>query len=464
MAVLSSSLSAFFIKKLVHPSKPTSIFSHYSTHPHLSAMNFPPRSKPGSAASATTSEVPDLPSNEMGKIVEQTFQRYSSSDEAKRNGSGVAIVWFRNDLRFWIMRLWSKLGLLLRLCCLCTVLIQGFLAPPITLGSLKLELPTPPIWFRAENSLNFHYLAALRAQFLIECLADLKRNLMNRGLNLLIQHGKPEEILPSLAKTFEAHTVYAHKETCSEELNVERLVRNGLRQVVLPPSPGQSTSLSSSNHPKLQLIWGSTMYHIEDLPFSTSSLPDVYTQFRKSVESKCTIRICIRTPTLLGPPPNIEDWGSVPSIDQLGLHEEKAGLYMHPCSGMRFIGGEAAALSRDLLKVYKATRNGMLGADYSTKFSPWLASGSLSPRFIYQEVKRYEKERQANDSTYWVLFELIWRDYFRFLSVKYRNSLFHLGKEKKPKKLQKKEEQHPHLPRSFTMKDEMINRLPTLLA
>lgn len=99
MAVLSSSLSAFFIKKLVHPSKPTSIFSHYSTHPHLSAMNFPPRSKPGSAASATTSEVPDLPSNEMGKIVEQTFQRYSSSDEAKRNGSGVAIVWFRNDLR-----------------------------------------------------------------------------------------------------------------------------------------------------------------------------------------------------------------------------------------------------------------------------------------------------------------------------------------------------------------------------
>ncbi|CBI20785.3 cryptochrome DASH, chloroplastic/mitochondrial [Vitis vinifera] len=413
MAVLSSSLSAFFIKKLVHPSKPTSIFSHYSTHPHLSAMNFPPRSKPGSAASATTSEVPDLPSNEMGKIVEQTFQRYSSSDEAKRNGSGVAIVWFRNDLRVLdneaLVKAWASSQAVLPVYCV------------------------DPRLFGTTHYFGFPKTGALRAQFLIECLADLKRNLMNRGLNLLIQHGKPEEILPSLAKTFEAHTVYAHKETCSEELNVERLVRNGLRQVVLPPSPGQSTSLSSSNHPKLQLIWGSTMYHIEDLPFSTSSLPDVYTQFRKSVESKCTIRICIRTPTLLGPPPNIEDWGSVPSIDQLGLHEEKVSR------GMRFIGGEAAALSRvneyfwkkDLLKVYKATRNGMLGADYSTKFSPWLASGSLSPRFIYQEVKRYEKERQANDSTYWVLFELIWRDYFRFLSVKYRNSLFHLGGPRK---------------------------------
>ncbi|XLS78970.1 hypothetical protein HN51_063195 [Arachis hypogaea] len=57
---------------------------------------------------------------------------------------------------------------------------------------------------------------------------------------------------------------------------------------------------------------------------------------------------------------------------------------------MKFVGGETAALSRvyeyfwkkDLLKVYKETRNGMLGLDYSTKFSPWLAFGSLSPRLI----------------------------------------------------------------------------------
>lgn len=42
---------------------------------------------------------------------------------------------------------------------------------------------------------------------------------------------------------------------------------------------------------------------------------------------------------------------------------------------------------QDLLKIYKVTRNGMLGSDYSTKFSPWLASGSLSPRFVYEEVK-----------------------------------------------------------------------------
>lgn len=69
--------------------------------------------------------------------------------------------------------------------------------------------------------------------------------------------------------------VYAQKETCSEELNVERLVSKGLQQVALQ-------SRSNTNNPKLQLIWGTTMYHIDDLPFDTSSLPDVYTQFRKA--------------------------------------------------------------------------------------------------------------------------------------------------------------------------------------
>lgn len=55
----------------------------------------------------------------------------------------------------------------------------------------------------------------------------------------------------------------------------------------------------------------------------------------------------------------------------------------------------------------------MLGGDYSTKFAPWLAHGCLSPRTIHHEIRRYERTRIANKSTYWVIFELIWRDYFK---------------------------------------------------
>lgn len=66
----------------------------------------------------------------------------------------------------------------------------------------------------------------------------------------------------------------------------------------------------------------------------------------------------------------------------------------------------------------------MLGADYSSKFSPWLARGCLSPRYIYEQVQKYERERVKNDSTYWLIFELRWRDYFRFICSKHGNKVF----------------------------------------
>jgi deoxyribodipyrimidine photo-lyase len=76
------------------------------------------------------------------------------------------------------------------------------------------------------------------------------------------------------------------------------------------------------------------------------------------------------------------------------------------------------------LKEYKQTRNGMLGADYSSKFSPWLAQGCLSPRYVHEEVRRYESGRVKNDSTYWLVFELLWRDFFRFIAAKHGDRLF----------------------------------------
>lgn len=75
--------------------------------------------------------------------------------------------------------------------------------------------------------------------------------------------------------------MYAQKETCSEELNVERLVNKGLQKVVIQPCSGESTSAKASNNPKLKFIWGATLYNIDDLPFDATGLPDVYTQFRK---------------------------------------------------------------------------------------------------------------------------------------------------------------------------------------
>ncbi|KAI4379841.1 hypothetical protein MLD38_006085 [Melastoma candidum] len=361
-------------------------------------------SSSSSASLPTVYPIPCLYPEEVDRVSRASMERYSCPLDARsRTGRGTVIVWFRNDLRVIDNE----------------VLYEAWIRSEAVLPVYCVD----PRHFGSTRHFRFPKTGALRARFLVECLDDLKKNLVTRGLDLLIRHGKPEELLPSIAEAFGAHTVYAQKETCSEEVNVENLVKKCLQRLKVGSSPGHSVI------PKLHLLWGSTMYHIDDLPFKVNSLPDVYTQFRKTVESKCKVRTCIKTPRSLGPPPKVGDWGCVPSVEQLGLNQQKVD------KGIRCLGGESAALSRveeyfwmkDLLRTYKVTRNGMLGTDYSTKFSMWLATGCISSRFIHEEVLRYEKERVANESTYWVLFELIWRDYFRFLSMKYGNSIFHLG-------------------------------------
>ena len=56
--------------------------------------------------------------------------------------------------------------------------------------------------------------------------------------------------------------------------------------------------------------------------------------------------------------------------------------------------------------------------------SAYLCLGCISPVLIYQEVKRYEKEIKKNSSTYWLIFELLWREFFRYVYLKAKNKIF----------------------------------------
>jgi deoxyribodipyrimidine photo-lyase len=96
-----------------------------------------------------------------------------------------------------------------------------------------------------------------------------------------------------------------------------------------------------------------------------------------------------------------------------------------------FIGGEAHAqahlrqyFERRLVDSYKQTRNQLIGMDYSSKFSPWLSLGCISARTIAKGIADYEKTHGSNEGTYWLWFELLWRDYFRFLHFKYGRKLY----------------------------------------
>ena len=98
------------------------------------------------------------------------------------------------------------------------------------------------------------------------------------------------------------------------------------------------------------------------------------------------------------------------------------------------IGGENEAMQRmksfiwdkQVIRTYKETRDQLSGLDFSTKFSAYLSQGCISPRRIFSEIKRFEREVVANESTYWVIFELLWRDFFRFSMKKYPKAYFFL--------------------------------------
>ena len=262
-----------------------------------------------------------------------------------------------------------------------------------------------------QTSFGFPKTGTFRAQFLRESLQDLRQSLQQRGSNLIVRTGYPETIIPELVKVLNVDAVYHYKEVTAEEVQVEMAVANALKPLAVP----------------LKSHWGTTLYDIEDLPFSIKRLPEVFTQFRKQVEKNSSVYASFPTPKTLPSLPQIEP-GIIPELKDFGLElpatEERAVL--------QFKGGETAGIERlkdyfwqqNCLKDYKQTRNGLLGANYSSKFSPWLALGCLSPRFIYDQVEDYEEQRVKNDSTYWLVFELLWRDYFRFICLKHGNRIF----------------------------------------
>lgn len=305
-----------------------------------------------------------------------------------------SIVWFRNDLRLHDHEPLREAGSKA-----CDVLSVYVLDDRHFGKTLRYGFPKT---------------GAHRARFLLETLADLRAQCRELGGELIVRRGLPEEVIPTLAVEFGAQAIFASQEATSEEVAVEVALRRNL----------------AATDRTLNLYWGATLFHPSDLPFkSIAELPEVFTEFRKAVEKRSRIRAMIAAPLNLTKP-SIEP-GTIPTMEELGLPKTASDSR----AVLPFAGGETGGMARlrhyiwtaDCLKNYKETRNGMLGADYSSKFSAWLALGCLSPRFIWSEVQRYERERVSNQSTYWLVFELLWRDYFRFIARKHGRAIFLKG-------------------------------------
>lgn len=169
----------------------------------------------------------------------------------------------------------------------------------------------------------------------------------------------------------------------------------------------------------------SWLWHPADHDRDYRDVSNTFTQFRRYVEQNSAVRKPIQQPAKLNgaPRPNIDD--EIPFTDPLEHHE-------HSLIPFTLTEQEAKRrlqhyLEEDLPKSYKYTRNKSLGIDKSTKFSVFLANGSMSPREAYHAIERYEDQYGSTKSTYWVKFELTWRDFFKYQAMKHGEHLYTPG-------------------------------------
>lgn len=250
-----------------------------------------------------------------------------------------------------------------------------------------------------------------RLRFLWQSLIELRGELLRRGSDLLVRIGSPAEEVATLARRFGARRIRVAAQSGADEVSDIKALRSAL-----PDSVG------------VEVLESGLLIDRDALPFSLDQLPASFSAFRRKVETRCTFNQPLHAPVTLPPWP--EAPRGFPPLN--AVCERTARWQPDERQGLAYVGGEAAGLAhleqyiwaQDGPADYKETRNGLLGAYFSTRLSPWLAHGCISPRQVHHEVNTWEAQHGSSESSYWITFELLWRDYFHRVAQREGAALF----------------------------------------
>ena len=246
-----------------------------------------------------------------------------------------------------------------------------------------------------------------RVKFYLESVKELKNQLEKLNISLIITHDYLDKSIPQIIKQYEIEKVFLQTEWTRDEL------------------------LEESYFPKdIDLVkdFDQFLYSPNDVKTLYDNIPRGFSNFRKKCEKYLSVDNILPIPKPLNNDNKIAIDYPIPSLSDLGFEI----FEVHRNSVFKFNGGEINGKKRiddyffntKNVSNYKSTRNGLIGENYSSKFSPWLANGSVSAKYIYNQLKKYESEVDKNDSTYWLYFELIWRDFFKYVSMQHKDKFF----------------------------------------
>ena len=297
------------------------------------------------------------------------------------------LVWFKNDLRLHDNEAFNKA------IDECDELLFCFCLE-------KKSFEILPVGFRKADIIRF--------KFLQQSVLNLQKHLELLNGHLLIGDISAVDTLPEMVAKYEITDIYAEEEYASEEMTLISDVKNALPKI------------------NFHFYWGKTLYHKEDIPFEISKIPLTSKAYRIPAGKNAEPRKTFTCPKELKAFKKAKS-NKFPSYKVYGFTKKEFD------NAEPFVeGGEDAALERlqyytfesELLTGYRWSRNKSDGLDYSSKFSPYLALGCISPRKIYETVKDYEEQIKKNASTWWLVFELVWRDYFTFKAMRFADEIF----------------------------------------
>ena len=227
-----------------------------------------------------------------------------------------------------------------------------------------------------------------RYAFILQCLADLKQQLATMGHELLVYQGEPSSVIQQLLGQIKPDALFHAKAFGYDER--------------------KCLTALNSKHPQLAMLAFSqfTLFDLQS-ELQQASLFSSFSRFRKYIEQS---QIAVRLEDN-----GLPDLAKVKPIAKVSLPSLLPDVLLQqtPNQSALFTGGTTAAQTHlqtyfrsGAASTYKQTRNALDDWSSSTKFSPYLAQGCLSAKQIWQAVKQYEQSVEANDSTYWIIFEL----------------------------------------------------------
>ena len=297
-----------------------------------------------------------------------------------------SLVWFRNNMRVEDN----------------TSLTKAINESDNVIGFINID---PKIFISTKY--GFKKTEKYRAKFLLETISDLKSQLEILNISLIITHRDFSQSINEIISQHGITNIYTQTEWTRDELIEESFIPD-----------------------EINLIkdFDQFLFSPNDVRSLYDNIPRGFSNFRKKCEKYLSVNDTLSIPKSLNSDNKISIEYPIPSLSDLGFKD----FEVHKDSVFRFKGGEKNAKNRIRnyffetrnVSTYKLTRNGLIGEDYSSKFSPWLANGSVSVRYIFKLLKEYEKEVEKNDSTYWLYFELIWRDFFKYVSMQHKDKFF----------------------------------------